>query len=158
MLRIDINLIFTVINVLILVVAVRVFLWKPIHKIIAQRQEMVENDLNDAAKAKAEAEANVEEQNALKADIEKAKAAAIAQAEEKGRKESAQIVEDAKVRAEGIVKDAEALALKRQEAILKETQKEITEIVVSATAKVEGVATKDQKDLYDEFLEKAGNK
>ena len=69
MLRIDINLIFTVINVLILCLAVRIFLWKPVHKVIAERQKMVDDSLSDAAKAKSEAEALVEEQKAFRAGI-----------------------------------------------------------------------------------------
>ena len=52
MLRIDINLIFTVINVLVLCAAVRIFLWKPIHKILDERQAQADSMLTDAAKAK----------------------------------------------------------------------------------------------------------
>ena len=62
MLRIDINLIFTVVNVLVLCLAVRIFLWKPVHKVLAERQANVDASLADAAKAKTEAEALVEEQ------------------------------------------------------------------------------------------------
>ncbi len=43
MLRIDINLIFTVINVLVLCAAVRIFLWKPIHKILDERQAQADS-------------------------------------------------------------------------------------------------------------------
>ena len=57
MLRIDINLLFTVVNVLVLCLAVRIFLWKPIHKILDERQAQVERDYADAAQAKAQAQA-----------------------------------------------------------------------------------------------------
>ena len=39
MLRVDWNLLFTIINLLVLFVAMRVFLFKPVQKIIAERQE-----------------------------------------------------------------------------------------------------------------------
>lgn len=156
MLRIDINLIFTVINVLVLCIAVRVFLWKPIHKILDQRQAQVDQDFADAAQAKAQAEAIVAEQESLRANIEQAKADAVSEATAQAKADAARIVATAKERAAAIVEDAEADAHSRKEAILRETQSEITEIIVAATAKVAGVPVGGDSDLYDAFLEKAG--
>ena len=156
MLRIDINLIFTVINVLILCVAVRVFLWKPIHRILDQRQAKVEQDFADAAKAKSEAEAIMAEQEALRTSLEQSKADALSEATAQAKEESARIVAAAQERAAAIVEDAEADAHSRKEAILREAQSEITEIIIAATAKVAGVPVDGDSDLYDAFLEKAG--
>lgn len=156
MLRIDINLIFTVINVLVLCIAVRVFLWKPIHKILDQRQAQVDQDFADAAQAKAQAEAIVAEQESLRANIEQAKADAVSEATAQAKADAARIVSTAKERAAAIVEDAEADAHSRKEAILREAQSEITEIIVAATAKVAGVPVGGDSDLYDAFLEKAG--
>ena len=50
------NLIITVINLLILTVALRVLLFKPVLKIIAQRQEEVDKELDEAKQVKKEAE------------------------------------------------------------------------------------------------------
>ena len=142
MLRIDINLIFTVINVLVLCAAVRIFLWKPIHKILDERQAQANAMLTDAAHAKEEAEALVEEHKASMADIEQEKAAAIA---------------EAKSRADSIVREAETEGASRKEEIIRQAQSEITEIIVAATAKVAGVPVNGDSDLYDEFLKKAGD-
>ena len=57
MLRIDINLLFTIINLVILVVVLRFVLFKRVHKILEERQKLVDQSLNDAAEAKANAEA-----------------------------------------------------------------------------------------------------
>lgn len=156
MLRIDINLIFTVVNVLILCLAVRIFLWKPVHKIIEERQKLVDGSLSDAAKAKSEAEALVEEQKAFRAGIEEEKAAALAEAKKQAQAESSRIVADAHSRADTIVQEAEKDAQNRKEEILRQAQGEITEIIVAATAKVAGVPVGGDSDLYDEFLKKAG--
>ncbi len=66
MLRIDIDLIFTVINVLVLCAAVRIFLWKPIHKILDERAAMVEQSFAEAEQAKQQANALLAEQSATK--------------------------------------------------------------------------------------------
>ncbi len=156
MLRIDINLIFTVINVLVLCLAVRIFLWKPVHKVLAQRQAMVDASFADAEKAKTEAEALVEEQKAFRANIEGEKSAALAEARKQAQAESSRIVADAHSRADIILREAENDAQCRKEEILRQAQGEITEIIVAATAKVAGVPVGGDSDLYDEFLKKAG--
>ena len=158
MLRIDINLIFTVINVLILCAAVRIFLWKPIHKILAERQAMVDQSLEEAARSQAEAQALAEEHRATMVGIEQEKASVLADAKKQAQAESVRIVEDAKARADGIVRDAEAEANTRKDAILRQAKGEITELIVAASAKVAGVPLSQAANsgLYDEFLKAAG--
>ena len=149
MLRFDINLIFTVINILVLCLAVRFFLWKPVHKIFA--------DLAAASQAKTEAESLVEEHKTFRANIESEKAAAVAEARKQAQAESSRIVEDAHANADSIVRKAEATAEKRKAEILRQAQGEISDIIVAATAKVAGVPVSGGSDLYDKFLKKAGN-
>ena len=61
MIRIDAaNLIFTVINLLVLAVAMRIFLFKPVQNIIAKRQEEADKQLLEAAQ-KQEAAAALEQ-------------------------------------------------------------------------------------------------
>ena len=57
MLRIDINMLFEIINLLILFIAFKFVLFKPVQKIIAQRQEEADKEYKEAEASKAEAEA-----------------------------------------------------------------------------------------------------
>ena len=50
MLRIDINLVFTIINVLLLFAIVKIFLIKPVHKILDKRRQEVEDKYAEADK------------------------------------------------------------------------------------------------------------
>ena len=61
MLRLDINIVWTILNLLIIFAIVKIFLIKPIHKILDERQAQADSMLTDAVKAKEEAEALVEE-------------------------------------------------------------------------------------------------
>lgn len=45
MLRLDINLVFTIINLIVLFVLMRIFLFKPVNNIIAKREEAIANSL-----------------------------------------------------------------------------------------------------------------
>ena len=56
MIKVDINILFTVINLLLLFFVIWKFLFKPVKKIIAKRQEEVQSRYDEADKAKAEAE------------------------------------------------------------------------------------------------------
>ena len=80
MLRLDINIVFTIINLLILYVIFRVFLFKPINKIIEKRRLLVEQQFAEADDAKAQAEALTERTNsdvaAAKAEYDKLHASA----------------------------------------------------------------------------------
>ncbi len=156
MLRIDIDLIFTVINVLVLCAAVRIFLWKPIHKILDERAAMVEQSFAEAEQAKQQAYALLAEQSATKDAFELEKAAAMSDTRQKAREESERIVAAARERADAIVRQAENDATRRKDEIMEQSQGEIREIIIAATAKMVGAQTDAQSDLYDAFLEKAG--
>lgn len=56
MLRLDWNLLFTVINLLLLFVLMKIFLFKPVQKIIAARQAEADKKFDEAAAKQAEAD------------------------------------------------------------------------------------------------------
>ena len=56
MLRVDWNLLLTIINLLLLFVLMRIFLFKPVQKIIAARQEEADRQFKDAGESKQAAE------------------------------------------------------------------------------------------------------
>ena len=84
MLRIDINVLFTIINLIILYVLVRKFLFKPMNKILDQRKALIEQQFAEAAEKEQAADA-------LKAQYEDSLKQASA--------EGAQIINDAKAKA-----------------------------------------------------------
>ena len=57
MLKLDLNLLWTVVDVLILYVLLRKFLFKPIQNVLDQRQKMIEADIAAAQTSKTEAAA-----------------------------------------------------------------------------------------------------
>ena len=159
MLKFNFNLIFTVVNVLVLFAAVRIFLWKPVHKILDERKAMVDKDFADAAQARSEAEALAAERQALLANMDQEREAMVADATRAAQVESAEIISEAKSRAESIIQNAQVQAQSEKEAILRSAQSEITDIIVAATAKMVGIQanTSNDSDLYDAFLKKAGD-
>ena len=157
MIRIDAaNLIFTVINLLVLVVAMRIFLFKPVQNIIAKRQEEADKQLLEAAQ-KQEAAAVLEQKYSdTLNNIEEEKKKALSEARKDADTAYQKIIDDANKKADKIKEDAVIEAENTK--IIKKAEKEIADMVVSAATKV--VAGTDNvsadNSLYDEFLNKAG--
>lgn len=157
MLKVDINLLFTVVNVLALCVLVRLFLFKPVKRILAERQERIDRSLAEAEAARTEALAYEEKRRESLRGIEAERLAVLAEAQKKAAEEYEHMVNDAKLRASGIIRTAEAEAAGRRDELLRQAQYEITEIVMAAAAKIAGVGDGGDGVLYDEFIKKAGS-
>ena len=159
MLQLDVwNVLFTVINLLILFVLMRIFLYKPVQKIIAARQAEADKQFDEAAK-QSEAEELKTKYEAVLSDAENEKKKVVAEARKTADEEYQRIVTDAHKTASQIKDDAEAEAISQKEQILKKAEKEIADMVVDAAAKVVGSNSADTNAaLYDTFLNKAGDK
>ena len=159
MLQLDVwNVLFTVINLLILFVLMRIFLYKPVQKIIAARQAEADKQFDEAAAKQSEAEElKTKYEAVLSAENEKKKV--VAEARKTADEEYQRIVTDAHKTASQIKDDAEAEAISQKEQILKKAEKEIADMVVDAAAKVVGSNSADTNAaLYYTFLNKAGDK
>ena len=158
MLQLDVwNVLFTVINLLILFVLMRIFLYKPVQKIIAARQAEADKQFDEAAAKQSEAEELKTKYEAVLSDAENEKKKVVAEARKTADEEYQRIVTDAHKTASQIKDEAEAISQKEQ--ILKKAEKEIADMVVDAAAKVVGSNSADTNAaLYDTFLNKAGDK
>ena len=120
MLRIDINLLFTVINLIIIYVIIRKLLFKPVKKIIAQREAEINKQYEDAKATQDNAAAlKVQYEQALSGAQEE-KAAVISDARVKAGAEYDRIVTDAKTAADKLMDDARKEAVKEQEKTIKQ--------------------------------------
>ena len=79
MLQLDVwNVLFTVINLLILFVLMRIFLYKPVQKIIAARQAEADKQFDEAAAKQSEAEELKTKYEAVLSDAENEKKKVVA--------------------------------------------------------------------------------
>ena len=153
MLQLDVwNVLFTIINLLILFVLMRIFLYKPV-------QEEADRQFGEAAAKQSEAEELKTKYQAVLSDAENEKKKVVSEARKTADEEYQRIVADAHKTASQIKDDAEAEAISQKEQILKKAEKEIADMVVDAAAKVVASNSKDTNAaLYDTFLNKAGDK
>jgi len=156
MLRIDFNLIFTVINILVLFGGLWFVLFKPVRKILDERQAEADREFEEAKAKQAEADAAKEKYDDSLAELEKNRAEAMTEARRKADSEYQRIIGHAEVQAKDITDRATIEAENQKKKILKSAEEEIADMVVEAAGKVAGTAGGADFDraLYDEFLSK----
>ena len=159
MLRVDWNLLLTIINLLLLFVLMRIFLFKPVQKIIAARQEEADRQFKEADASKQEAEDLKKQYEASLANAEEEKKQVLSEARKSADAEYKRIVSDAENAAKQVKADAIADAENQKAQILKKAEKEITDMVVDATVKVvaEKKGAEVDNALYEKSLDKAGD-
>ena len=156
MLRIDINLIFTVINILVLFGGLWLVLFKPVRKILDERQAEADREYDEAKQKQAEADSLKEKYDASLAEIEESRDRTMQEARNKAGDEYQRIIGNAEEQAKDITERATIEAENQKKKILKSAEEEIADMVFEAAGKVAGTAGGADFDraLYDEFLSK----
>ena len=156
MLRIDFNLIFTVINILVLFGGLWLVLFKPVKKILRERQEEADREYDTAKQKQADADATKEKYDASLAEIDQTRKDTLDEARKKADEEYQRIIGHAEVQAKDITDRATTEAENQKKKILKSANEQIADMVVEAAGKVAGSAEGADFDrsLYDEFLSK----
>ncbi|MBO7355270.1 MAG: ATP synthase F0 subunit B [Lachnospiraceae bacterium] len=157
MLRFDINFLFTIINVLLMFIVVKLFLIRPVHKILDKRREEVESKYAEADRITEEALSSKKEYEDSIKNIEEEKERRFAEARNQANGEYDRMLEQARKESDRIIATAKKEAEEERQIRLRKANQEITDIVARAT---ERIVTADQsddmnKELYDRFLEQA---
>ena len=152
------NIAFTVLNLLILFVAFRIFFFKPLQDIIDKRQAEADEMFNKASAEEHQADELVHQYEEKLSSAETEKKQIIAEARKTADGEYQHILADAKADAKSIHDDAVAAAERQKAEIINSAKKEIADMVVDATTKVVGTKAGADIDseLFDQFLGKAG--
>ena len=159
MLRLDINIVWTILNLLIIFAIVKIFLIKPIHKILDARQAEIDKQYADA-KAAQDSANELKGQYEASLSVQAEKESILNEARGKASNEYDRIVADAQTEAKKIMDNASKNATLEEQKRIEQAQEQIAGLVVEATAKL--VAAKQNADsdreLYNQFIAKTGEK
>ncbi len=144
-------------NLVILIGGLALILYRPVARFLKQRRDTIAETERNAAESAAEgARLKEEYENKLK-DADEYVAQRRREAEREISESAGRYMDNAKAKAEAIVKAAEEEAEARKEHILESAQTEIGELVISATQKLMKNTSSAEGDLalYDEFIKTA---
>ena len=158
MLKVDINLLFTVINLGVIFFVIWKFLFKPVKKIIAKRQEEVEGQYAKAEEAKALADEERTKYEQAMSQAEDEKNSIIKEGRAQAGSERDKIIADAKNEASGIVETAKKDAEEARKRIMLKGAEELSELVSQAAGKIAQTKEDPEADsrLFDDFISKTG--
>ncbi len=160
MLKFDINILWTLINLIIFFVLMKLFLFKPIKKTLDKRKELIEGQFKAAEdKEKKAGELQAEYQSQL-SGVEDEKKAIIAEARNNAKGEYDKIVARANDDAVKIKQDAKKASELESEKARLAVKQEIAELAMQAATKVveKEVSPETNKILYDQFLNESSDK
>ncbi len=152
------DMIFMLGNLLILTLLVKHFLFKPVQKILNERQQKANDLISDAQKAKDEANALQAEYEAHLASAKDEAAQLLAQANQTAALRSEETLNAARAQAAQMKQKASAEIEQERKKALNEVKDEIGGMAMAIASKVveREINEKDHQELIDEFIEKVG--
>ena len=155
------NLVYTIINLIVLFLLLRHFLIKPVSDIMEKRRQMIADGLQGAQDAQSDAQKMKQEyEDALKgaklesaAIVEKARSEAITRSLSEAKTEYDRIVSEAGSKAGDLLEAAKENVRIEREKTMKDLQTQIAGLAMASAEKI--VGDKEQ-NIYDQFLGEVG--
>lgn len=145
-------------NLLILFVLFKKFLFKPVQKVLNERQEQVDKIYDDAAQDKAAAAGMKQEYEARLNTAREEADALVRSAVQTAQRKSDQIVSEAASQASHIKQKAEEEIALEKKQMLQDVKSEISEMAVNIASKVveREIQKADHENFVDEFIKNVG--
>ncbi|CCX38452.1 aTP synthase subunit b [Clostridium sp. CAG:1013] len=154
LLNLDWSIIWNIVNILVLFLLLKHFLFKPITQMMESRTAEIENDLKDAKEQKEKArELTSQYEEKLKgADAQAAQI--VAEARQRGQKEYSAILKDAAKDAQKERERSQKELAQEREEMLRGVQENVTELVLLTASKLSQKELDEESDrkLVDAFL------
>lgn len=146
---------FQSINVLVIMLLLYKFLWRPVQGIIHKREEFIETSLSKAAESRAEAERLLAEYQAKINEARQEAQSIVDDAVKKAEEARQRIVREAEQEAEENMARARADIARERERAVAAIREEVANLVVLAAGKLIGktLTPEDHKHLVQEFVD-----
>ena len=152
------ELLFQIINTVILFLVLKKLLFKPVLNIIEKRENMIQEDLATGAKAKNEGIALKKEYEETVSIAKEEGREIIRQATARAEEKSNQIVSDAQAEASSLKSKATKEIAQEKELAIAEIKNDISDIAILAASKVleEDIDKSKHEDLIQKFIKEVG--
>ena len=158
MISIDLNLVWTIINLVVLYLLLKHFLIGPVMNIMDKRKQMIDDGFKNAEAAQADANRLKQEYETALSGAKQESVQLIEDARKSAKAEYDRIVSEAGEKADTMIESAKENVRIEREQTMKELKSQIAGLAAASAAKIiSGNADeKKSRDLYDQFLKEAG--
>ena len=148
--------VWTILTFLLLVFVLAKFAWKPLLKMLQDREDMVRSSIEDAEKAKSELERLNEESEAIMAKARSEAQSILADGKAAAEKVKDDIIAKSKDQANKIREDAGNQIQVEKDKAISEIKKEVVNLTLSVAEKLiqKNLSDADNKSLIEESLKK----
>ncbi len=149
---------FTLLNTLTIYFVAKKFLFKPVMKMIRDRQEEIDGMYASADKTCSDAEAMADEYRQKLSAATETSERMVKEAVERGQRREEEIVRQANEEASAIRQKASADIAQEKKKAINDAKDEISEMAMAIAEKVVGraLSQEDQASLVDHFIEELG--
>ncbi len=153
------TMLFTLLNLLILTAVLVFFLYRPVRRILNQRQQEISGTYDEAEKAKQEAEEAKAQYNEKLSGAKEEAAGILSEANRRARIQADETVQQARVEAAHLKEKADQQIAYEKKKAKNELKDEITGLAMLAAEQVvkTGLTDEDHTRLIDEFIDKVGD-
>ena len=158
MLTLNLNILWTVVNILVLFVLLRKFLYRPVMNVIEQRQKQIDDAIADAEGKKNDAQAVLAQAQDKLQNVDTEAAQRREAYEKQAEVEKQQLLADARKQADAIVAAGKASAEAERQSKLREADAQTTALARAMCEKLlaRNLTQQDDARLLDDLLQKAG--
>ncbi len=149
---------FTLVNTLVLFIVLKKFLWGPVMKMIADRQQEIDGMYADADAAKTQAQQLRTEYEDRLAQAQQTGDRLVKEAMARGQQRQEEILRQANADADAIMRKAEADIAREKQKAMDDAKNEIADLAMDIAGKVVGRSLdgNDQAELVDQFIQQLG--
>ncbi len=160
MIKIDMSIVYTIINLIVLYLLLRHFLIGPVTQIMEKRKQMINDGFKNAQKMQDDALQMKQEYEAALSGAKQESVQIVENARRSAKSEYDRIVSEAEDKAGGMMESAKETMRIEREKMMKEMQSEISGLAMASARKIigEGTGAQNGQELYDQFLKKTSGK
>ena len=158
MLTLNLNILWTFIDLALIYFVLKRFLFKPVNEIIKKREDIINTSLDNAKKAEKDAESLKKSYEETISNVKAEADEIIEKAQKRAKKEYNSIIDTAKNDAEIIIKNEEKSMNDEKQKALRELQLNTTDFVIMAAEKIAEKSIDDDNNrrMIDAFISEAG--
>lgn len=159
MISVDINLLFAIINIIVLFLLLRKFLIKPVRNIMEKRDEMIRSGLENARKSQSDAELMKQEYEEKLKNASDISAGIISDAKKEAEARSKNILDEANAKADNILSSARENAETAKIKAVSEAKEQIADLAAEMARKLVTTSKDSNFDSgeYDRFIRETGD-
>ena len=152
------DILISLLNLLLIFIIFKKFLYKPVRKVLDKRKEAIDSEYSEAEQAKLAAQSDRDTYEAKLRTAQDEADEMIKSAAKTADSRSAKILDDAKVKADGIIRQAHSEAQLEKQKAADEIKHEIADVSALIAEKMleREISAEDHRDFIDSFIEGIG--